>query len=314
MVTTRVNGEPFWLGSALRWFSRSSISPCPSRVACGSFFPVSGSIRPSPIRRGLVSASSAFFSSCACRVGNRNRPSLVPSPLSWSERWASARARASSFSSLSPSTASAASGQTTSNSRLPSRLSVGASNTWACSSRCASARTSVPGGRSSYSAVSRSTASVTMPAFSTSITPAASAARVWPNRCVQLGREMQVAVTAGGARPGGVRQPGRRADGSGVGADVVAVGLHQHPQLELLEPVLLPAELHQGLTLLGRGHRPGRNLGEPVQRTRQRGGEPHHRVTRGRLPDGRRRRRGHRGHATHARSPGRPAGERVFEL
>ncbi len=131
---------------------------------------------------------------------------------------------------------------------------------------------------------------------------------------VELGREVQVAVTARGAGPGRVREPGRGADGSGVGADVVAVGLHQHPQLELVEPVALPAQLHQRLPLFGSGHRPGRSLGEPVQRTRQRGGEPQHRVSRGRLPDGRRRRCGHRGHAATLRDQHPPALEGDVEL
>ena len=147
IVTTRVNGDPLTLGRSDRWFSTSSISPCPSNVACGSFFPVSGSSRPSPIRRGDVSASSAFFSRSACRVGSLNEPWLVPSPWSRTEKCANARALASSFSSLRPSASSAASGQTTSNSRLPSFRSSEASNSLARSSMCASARSRVPSGR-----------------------------------------------------------------------------------------------------------------------------------------------------------------------
>ena len=111
-------------------------------------------------------------------MGSLNRPSLVPSPLSRTEKWANARALASSFSSFRPSASSAASGQTTSNSRFPNARSVGASNICAWSTRCASARASMPAGRSSYSAVSASTAEEMIAAFSASITPAANAAFV----------------------------------------------------------------------------------------------------------------------------------------
>ena len=111
-------------------------------------------------------------------MGSLNEPWLVPSPWSRTEKCANARALASSFSSLRPSAASAASGQTTSNSRLPSFRNVGASNACAWSTMCASARASVPAGRSSYSSVNASTAAVTIAAFSTSIAPAANAARV----------------------------------------------------------------------------------------------------------------------------------------
>ena len=182
IVTTSVNGDPFTLGISLRWFSSSSMRPWPSTVLCGSVFPVAGSRRPSPTRRGLGSDSSAFFSSCACSVGSLNRPSLVPSPWSRTEKCASARALPSSFSSFLPSATSAASGHTTSKSRLPICLRVGASKRVASSIMCASAASCVPGGRSSYSVVRDSTAAVMMPAFVASMIPDASAARVAVNR------------------------------------------------------------------------------------------------------------------------------------
>ena len=75
----------------------------------------------------------------------------MPSPWSRTEKCANALALASSFSSFLPSAASAASGQTTSNNRFPSCLRVGASNSLAWSTMCASARSRVPAGRSSYS-------------------------------------------------------------------------------------------------------------------------------------------------------------------
>ncbi len=59
---------------------------------------------------------------------------------------------------------------------------MGASNSFAWSTMCASARSRVPGGRSSYSSVNASTAAVTIPAFSTSIAPADKARRVASNR------------------------------------------------------------------------------------------------------------------------------------
>ena len=120
MVTTRVNGDPFTLRQVgLRWFSTSSISPCPSRVACGSFFPVAGSSRPSPIRRGEVSASSAFFSRSRVQGGQLER-ALAGAVAVVADREVRQRPGLGLFLlQLRPSAASAASGQTTSNSRLP---------------------------------------------------------------------------------------------------------------------------------------------------------------------------------------------------
>ncbi len=157
---------------------------------------------------------------------------------------------------------------------------LGASNSVARSSMCASARSRVPSGRSSCSSVSASTAAVTTRAFSASIRPAASARRVAWNRSSSFSarcRSRNAAVLAGLGR---VRQPRRRRGRPGVGADLVAVRRDQHPQPQLDQPGLGPGQLHQRLALLGRGHRPRRRVGQPVQRSVQRPGEPDHRMRR----------------------------------
>ena len=118
---------------------------------------------------------------------------------------------------------------------------------------------------------------------------------------VELPRQVQIPMSAGGRGLRRVRQPRRRRGGTGVGADAVAVGLHQQPQLQLGQPGLLLAELDQRLTLLALGHRPQRHLDQPVQRTRERRREPHHRMRLRHHTRGRWRRNQRQGHATHAR-------------
>ena len=146
-----------------------------------------------------------------------------------------------------------------------------------------------PGGRRTR-LVNVSTARMTIRAFSTSIPPSARAARVAWNVSSSLVARWRSAWRADGAGPRLVCQPGRRRGRTALGADLVAVGLREHPQLELLEPRPLPAQRDQGLAFLGRAHRPQRRLGEPVQRRGQRVEEPHHRMRRRRRA-GRRRRR-----------------------
>ncbi len=94
-------------------------------------------------------------------------------------------------------------------------------------------------------------------------------------------------------RPAGLRlmgQPRRGRGRTGLGADLVTVGLGQQPQLQLLQARPLTAHRDECAALFVGGHRPQRRIAEPVQGTGERVEEPHHLVRRRRCP-GRRWRR-----------------------
>ena len=127
---------------------------------------------------------------------------------------------------------------------------------------------------------------------------------------VELLGQVQVPVSGRGGGLRRVRQPRRRRRRPTVGADLVAVGLHQHFQPKFLEASRGLRQLDQSPAFLLRGHRPDRHLGEPVERTRQRRREPHHRMRRllpGRLPGGRWRRNQSQRHGPTLGAAGTPA-------
>ncbi len=283
MVTTKVNGDPLTLGRSERWFSTRSIRPCPSSVLCGSFRPVFGSRRPSPMRRGLVSASRAFFSSCACKVGSRNRP-VAGAVAVVVDREVSKRPRPGLLP-LQRAALGRIGCLRTDHLEQPLRQPPkrrGVEGLRLLDADVASARSSIPGGRSSCSSVSDSTAAVMMPAFSTSITPAASASRVAENRpsslvarCRSRCRLAVVVLVACASQAGALTAP----ESAPMSSRSPCSSSCSSSSLSRLCCV---ASSTSACRCSARGHRPHRHLREPVQRAGQRLDEPQHRVPGGR--------------------------------
>ncbi len=163
---------------------------------------------------------------------------------------------------------------------LPQLPSVGASNSFAWSSMCASARSRVPGGRSSYSSVNASTAAVTIRGLLHIDQPGGQRGRVAWNVVVEL-----LAPDAGPGAAG--RVVVLVACASHAGVDVAPVSAptcrrgrpatSTRSSSSASRACCLRSSTNASSSSSGR-HRPHRHLGQPVQRPRQRRGEPHHRM------------------------------------